>query len=153
MNPSSRQRLRLERPTLQPGRPVLPPTTLNRRKLFQVFADWFFEDGIVQFGRLYSARRPYIWALYPEAIDSLVPERKQCYAGTFKWCGITPLLGSKARLRFITWSVFADPFAIFAIVSNFIDLGWVREARTLALTWGGLLQWLKHLAVAKPMAS
>ena len=33
----TRQATRLSRPELQPGRPVLPATNLNREKLFQSF--------------------------------------------------------------------------------------------------------------------
>ena len=131
----TRQSLRLNRPELRPGRPVLPSTTLNRDRLFQIFSGWCGELGIdlsslleqnieeinallVRFGKLlYDAGRPY--GHYSETINSIVSK--------------------KAILRRqlqVAWD-----FAFAWVKAGQILLwGWTREAGALALTWGGLLR-------------
>ncbi len=151
----TRQSLRLNRPELRPGRPVLPSTTLNRDRLFQIFSGWCSDLGIdpssllensmqnieeinallVRFGKLlYDAGRPY--GHYSETINSIVSKkailRRQLQTAwdfAFAWVKAEPPTHHTA----CPWQI------LLSLVATSLLWGWTREAGALALTWGGLL--------------
>ncbi len=152
----TRQTQRLNKPELQPGRPVLPTTTLNRDKLFNVFAGWCSCEGIdvcyllensmhnieeinallVRFGKmLYASGRPY--GHYSETINSLVSRKailrrqlQMAWDYAFAWVKSEPPTHHTA----CPWQI------LLSLVATALLWGWTREAGALALIWGGLLR-------------
>ena len=152
----TRQASRQNRPELQPGRPVLPTTTLNRDKLFNVFAEWCYGDGIdvygllehsvqnleeinvllVKFGKLlYASGRPY--GHYSETINAVVSKKailrrqlQMAWDFAFAWMKAEPPIHHTA----CPWQI------LLSLIATALLWGWTREAGALALTWGGLLR-------------
>ena len=152
----TRQSLRQSRPELKPGRPVLPTTTLNRDRLFQVFSEWCSSLGVdfcsllensmqnieeinsllVKFGRLlYNSGRPY--GHYSETINSVVSKKailrrqlQMAWDFAFAWMKAEPPTHHTA----CPWQI------LLSLVATSLLWGWTREAGALALTWGGLLR-------------
>ena len=147
---------RASRPALQPGRPVLPNTVLQREVLFRSFSGWCRNIGVdidvlllhamrnldeinailLRFGReLYEAGRPY--GHFAETINSVSARRpairrhlQACWDLAYAWVRAEPPIHHTAM-----------PFQVLlASVSVSLIWGWPRFAGVLALTWGGVMR-------------
>ena len=157
-NPADMARFeaRLQRPQIQPGRPVLEVTSSHRRQYLQNFMRWCQEesidfDGLLEtyywhieeintilekYGRcLYSAGWPYNhYAETINAIGARKPAIRRQLQGAwdfaYGWVRDEP----PSHHRAMPWQV------LLAMLTTALSWGWLKLAGMMALSWGSLLR-------------
>ena len=151
-----RQMLRMERPPLQEGRPVLAVTSEARASFLELFGRWLASIGfsledllqhhiqyiaeinelLVKYGRnLYAVGRPYNH--FAETINAVAAKKpairrqlQEAWNFAFAWVREEPSTHHIA----LPWQI------LLAALSVSLLWGWLDMAGMLALTWGALLR-------------